>query len=138
MIRSMSARNQWIVAFALWLLAGCGGETGTNAPPPPSECTQMVTVSVSQGTAPTFSWTPDCTIGRLIVEQADQETWGTETFGANSYRSPIHYGVHPPGSVEQQPPIALIAGNTYRVSLFRWIDAATESLQVLGVANFTP
>src|SRR5512145_2129157 len=92
-----------------------------------------VTVSVSGGMAPTFSWTPDSAIGRLVVEQGDKELWGTETEGTNTYRSPIRYGVHPPEALEDVPADPLVVGQTYKVSLFRWIRfAEPESLQFMG------
>lgn len=101
----------------------------------------MVTVSVSTGMAPTFSWTPDSGIGRLIVEEGDQEMWGTETEGTNTYHSPIRYGVYPPGTLEEQleeMANPLVAGRTYKVSLFRWISFEPESLQFVGAQEFIP
>jgi hypothetical protein len=62
-----------------------------------------LTISVSGGMAPTFSWNPDSAIGRLVVEQGDKELWGTETEGTNTYHSPIRYGVHPPDALEDVP-----------------------------------
>lgn len=97
-----------------------------------------ITVSVTSGTTPTFSWTPDSAIGRLIVEEGDEELWGTETDGANLYQSPIRYGVHPPGASEDEPANPLIAGHTYRVSLFRWISVDPESFELVGAQDFTP
>ena len=55
----------------------------------------VVKITVSEGTTPTFSWAPDSTIGKLIVEQNGKELWGTETEGENIYHAPIRYGVHP-------------------------------------------
>jgi len=97
-----------------------------------------ITVSVSSGTIPTFSWTPDSAIGRLIVEEGEEERWGTETDGANIYQSPIRYGVHPPGASEDEPAFPLTAGHTYKVSLFRWISVKPERFQLMGVQEFTP
>ena len=72
-----------------------------------------IKVSVSGGMAPTFSWTPDSAIGRLMVEQGEQELWSTETEGTNTYRSPIRYGVNPPDATEPEPATPLVAGQTY-------------------------
>jgi hypothetical protein len=88
--------------------------------------------------APTFSWTPDSAIGRLVVEQGEKEGWGSETEGTNTYRSPIRYGVHPPDAIEPEPANPLVAGQTYKVSLFRWIDVATDEFQLVGAQEFTP
>ncbi len=101
----------------------------------------LLTVSVSTGMAPTFSWTPDSGIGRLIVEEGDQEMWGTETQGTNTYHSPIRYGIYPPGTLEEQleeMANPLVAGRTYKVSLFRWISFEPESLQFVGAQEFIP
>jgi hypothetical protein len=95
-------------------------------------------VVVDTGTTPTFTWTPNCTIGRLIVEEGVEERWGTETFGFNSYQTPIRYGVHPPGSENIEPGAELLRGTTYTVTLFRWITFDPESLEVLGVQTFVP
>lgn len=99
--------------------------------------TPTLTITVSGGTIPTFSWTPDSAIGRLIVEEGEEERWGTETDGANIYQSPIRYGVHPPGASEDEPAFPLIAGHTYKVSLFRWISVKPERFQLMGVQEFT-
>jgi hypothetical protein len=98
----------------------------------------IVTITVSGGTTPTFSWAPDSAIGRLIVEEGEEERWGTETDGANIYESPIRYGVHPPGASEDEPAFPLTAGHTYKVSLFRWLSVKPERFQLMGVQEFTP
>ncbi|MCI0694769.1 carbohydrate binding family 9 domain-containing protein [candidate division KSB1 bacterium] len=99
---------------------------------------EMVKISVSSGMAPTFSWTPDIPIGRLVVEDAEKELWGTETEGTDTYRSPIRYGVHPPDAIEPEPANPLVAGQTYKVSLFRWINVANDEFQLVGAQEFTP
>ncbi|HZM15122.1 MAG TPA: hypothetical protein VFE28_03895 [Candidatus Krumholzibacteria bacterium] len=139
------------VGFACFLgastlsLSSCDecATTGPPDPPPVLECNGPVTVTVSPGMTPTFSWTPDCTLGRLIVEAGPgEEYWGTETLGTNLYRSPIVYGVHPPGSVEQQIPEPLTPGMVFRVSVFYWATADPNSLdaggRLIGQAEFTP
>ena len=118
---------------------GCGGETGTNPPPiDPGICAGPVDITVSSGLEPTFSWSPDCKIGRLIVERDTIEVWGTETLGENIYASPIVYDVPPPGAVEPEPAVTLVAGRTYTVSLYSWFSVSPESLVFLGEQDFTP
>jgi Domain of unknown function (DUF5916) len=98
-----------------------------------------IKISVSSGMAPTFSWSPDSVaIGRLVVEQGEQEVWGSETEGTNTYRSPIRYGVHPPDATEPEPANPLVAGQTYKVSLFRWINVQNDEFQLVGEQEFTP
>jgi hypothetical protein len=130
--RCFSATRKGLLAISLFLSAG-QVQAQTEVPP------GGVTVSVSGGMAPTFSWTPDSAIGRLVVEQGDKELWGTETEGTNTYRSPIRYGVHPPDALEDVPADPLVVGQTYKVSLFRWIRfAEPESLQFMGAQEFAP
>ena len=72
----------------------------------------------------------------------EEEYWATETLGTNTYRSPIVYGVHPPGAVENQLPQPLSHGDTITVAVYRWKCACPESLDtgfvLLGSKRFTP
>jgi hypothetical protein len=99
---------------------------------------EMVEISVSEGMTPSFSWTPDTEIGRMLVMQEGREFWGTETEGENIYQSPIRYGIHPSGAVEPEPAWPLTAGETYTVKLFRWISLEPEKFQLVGEMEFTP
>ena len=99
---------------------------------------EMVTISVSEGMTPTFSWTLDTEIGRLLVMKGAREFWGTETEGENSYQSPIRYGVHPPDAVEPEPAWPLTARENYTIKLFRWISLEPEKYQLMGEQEFTP
>jgi hypothetical protein len=99
---------------------------------------EMVAITVSEGMAPTFSWTPGTEIGRLLVMQGAKELWGSETEGENIYGSPIRYGVHPEDAVEPEPAWPLTAGETYTVKLFRWISLEEEKFQLMGETEFTP
>jgi len=127
------------IAAALW--AGCATESGTPLPPqPPPECLDSVQVFVTLNpidSLPVFSWTPDCTLGRLIVEQGVDEYWGTETLGQSTYTSPITYGINPPGSAAEEPARPLTPGESYVVSVWRFVVVDPESLQMLGRATFT-
>ena len=137
-------KHSWILVTGAFLVFGCGGETGTNPQPHPDPvdstvCLGPVDLSVSSGTTPTFSWSPDCKIGRLIVMDGLLETWGTETLGENIYEAPIVYDVPPPGAVEPEPAVPLVEGRTYTVSVYRWFSVSpVESLVFLGEQDFTP
>jgi hypothetical protein len=136
MTKRMRAVVCGILGAGGWLLVSCG-DSGTGPPPPGlPECTDSVTVSVTLDSLPLFSWTPDCTIGRLIVEQGLDEYWGTEMCGVNGYRSPIRYSISPPSTCPEEPAIDLAPGLTYRISVWRFVPAVTESLQLLGSAEF--
>ena len=145
----MIRKTSWILVVGACLIFGCGGETGTNPPidpgpdpdPDPVDstvCVGPVDLVASAGTTPTFSWSPDCKIGRLIVMDGLLETWGTETLGENIYESPIVYDVPPPGAVEPEPAVPLVTGRTYTVSVYTWVSVLPESLTMVGELEFTP
>ena len=115
----------------------CGG--GTTDPPPPAACSDSVQVSITmQDTLPLISWTPDCLIGRVLIEEGIDEYWGTETCGVNTYRSPILFDHNPPDTCPEEVARPLEHGHTYRVRLFRWIsyNPPAESLAVVGETHF--
>jgi hypothetical protein len=128
-----------ILAAGVWFLMSCDGSTDPPPPPVKPVCMDSVTVTVAVGTdsVPVFSWSPDCKIGRLIVEQGFDEYWGTETCGENTYESPIRYGISPPNTCPEEPAIPLNPGQAYRVSVCRFVTVNPESLQVLGRRDFT-
>jgi hypothetical protein len=109
--------------------------------PPPSDCTGPVSVFVAMiDTVPVFSWKPDCTLGRITVQQgpadAPDEYWGSETCGTNTYDSPIHYAISPVGTCPEEPARPLERGLTYTVQVWRFYSTQPESLQLLGSADF--
>jgi hypothetical protein len=138
MFQQKAARRAWALGVVgLWI--GCSNP-GPELPEPQPECTDRIAVRVSSGTTPVISWTPHCTVGRILVWEGVEERWGTETHGQNIYQSPVTYGIRPPGSTEEEPAAPLFAGTKYRVELFRWIvyNPPEESLQVVGVDSFIP
>lgn len=135
MIKRMAPGLAGLVALCSCLLGGCS-TCGTCPPPDDS-----VTVTVSTGPPIVFSWTPDRPIGKLIVIQGgpEDEYWASETLGVNTYRSPIEYGKHPPGAVENQIAQPLTPGETYTVVLFRWIGPDLDvDFRSVGSADFVP
>lgn len=120
----------------LIIAAGCGDDEPTE-PRVVDECTGPVSISVSPGTAPTFSWTPDCAVGQLLVEEGASDRWGAWADGANTIASPVRYGVAPTGT-ELEPADALIAGQTYRVTVHRVVSVGLDSLEILGSQEFIP
>ena len=145
LLRCFALGLMGFLAVSTLSLSSCDecATTGPPDQPPVLECNGPVTLTVSPGTTPTFSWTPDCLTGRLIVEDSlGGEYWGTETLGTNIYRSPIVYGVHPPGSVEQQIPEPLTPGAEFRVSIYYWATADPNSLdaggRLIGRTVFVP
>jgi len=138
MTKRMRAVVGGLLGAGGWLISSCSDtDTGTGPPPGRPACADSVTVEVTLDSLPLFSWTPDCTIGRLIVEQGFDEYWGTEMCGENGYRSPIRYSINPPSTCPEEPARDLAPGLTYKVSVWIFVPAPTESLQLLGSRVFT-
>lgn len=106
------------VCSMLLAITSCS-EDSVSQPTPLSACTTNVSISVSAGTTPTFTWTPSCRALALLVEQAggldEWFTWGQQEGIAPGVR----YGVLPAGAAQDDPPTPLETGRTYTVALFR-------------------
>ena len=125
-----------LLAATIGLLLGCEG--GDVVPPPMvRECTGPIDFTVRGDTVPVFSWSPECKIGRIIVEQGFDEYWGSETCGMNDYTPPMMYGETRPNTCPEEPAIPLTPGATYTVSAWRFVTVMPESLGLLGQLTFT-
>lgn len=113
--RSRLGLGVTLASLALSTLAACAEKL---TPPRASiECPRFTTlaISVSSGTTPTFTWTPECRPDRFAVWEEDgnaQSMWVL----ADSIPSGLRYGVVPPGTSEVDPARPLVAGVRYRVS----------------------
>lgn len=118
---------------SLAMLASCDDDpTGGAA----DTCRGNVTVSVSPGTTPTFTWSPACRAASLLVEtQAEGDVWRIESSGSDGIASGVTYGTVPPGAVEDAPATPLVEGSRYDVILFRGSGAGVA---IAGVASFIP
>lgn len=98
-----------------------------------------VTISVTGGKEPSFSWTPEKQIARLVVWawQSKEQLWETETEGMNHLRPPVRYGIHPAGAASRDQAVPLKVGSKYVVSLFRRERGAPEEFRVVGSLEFT-
>ncbi len=139
-MRPLRANSACILMAGACFVGSCATNGTVEPPPPLPACTDSVMIFVSGDTIPTFTWTPACKLGRLIVEEVVEERWGTETLEhSNDWPPPIVYGVHPPGSENLEPAAPLYIGTTYKVSAYRWVDPANpEGFELLGVRHFTP
>ena len=102
-----------------------------------ADCPSQVTISVSAGTEPTFSWTPPCRLFFLNVEPADagNDLWGIISRGSNAIEPPVQYGVVPAGATQSMEPEELVAGVSYAVYVFRF---TAEGGEFIGSQTFTP
>jgi hypothetical protein len=105
-----------------------------------SGCT-LLPVSVSSGTAPTFSWDAGCPVEEIIVGLPGPGAVMWSTFSVNqtnSLASPVVYGSTPPGAAMTANMVQpLVAGTTYTVTLIR-VDTPGGPPQGAGSATFVP
>ena len=98
---------------------------------PPRECQGPISLAVSSGTTPQFTWTAPCAVGRVIVHDATSVIWDVRSAPARIL-SPVRYGVRPSGATEEQAAEALSTGETYHVAVY------SDAQIVIGGASFTP
>ena len=137
-LRRVSARGPSAVAGLFVLAIGC---SGVDNPADLPQCQGPITMSVSSGTTPFFSWTPRCMAGQVVVglslSTGYVTLWAaTGTANTNSLRPPIRYGT-PPSSSSLGTPV-LVTGGAYRVVVLRATGDSTAPFQVIGSADFVP
>jgi hypothetical protein len=115
------------------LLSACGGD-GSTGPSVTGPCAGSVTVSVSAGTTPTFTWTPRCRVLALLVEQDASDMWFIEGTG-DGIAPGVQYGTVPPDAVSDEPALPLVRGTTYEVILFR---GSPQNAIIAAIREFTP
>jgi len=125
-------------ALLLFLLGACGDDQG---PPSLPECTGPVSLAISAGTAPTFTWTPDCRASILVVDDPSNggTQWVLRSQGElNRLRSPIAYGATPSGSVTEFQPTTLVVAKQYRGRVSRATGDLNQPYELIGETLFTP
>lgn len=126
-------RSYAATVLALGILGGCGSEWE-------EPCIEgMVTVAVSAAPAPIVSWSPQCSVSRLMVRPATgiDVSWYVLTEPeTNTLESAITYGVLPPGAVLVQPPRPLSRGTEYEVNLLI-VKPVQGGVQIHEVARGT-
>lgn len=88
-------------------------------PPSPPTCPINVTLTVTDDIMPYITWTPDCPVSKIIVEDEMGGAWWFIAADGNLIESGVQYGSVPPGALEYCPTGALKAGEVFRVSLIR-------------------
>jgi hypothetical protein len=134
----------WAAALgAAGTLAGCSDASPFD---PIVACAddQEVTVHVSGGTTPRFTWEPSCGMASIQVWPMDGSTGGWVLYSGmyaaeNPLPSGIRYGEVPTKGIQPAPPTVLRGGVEYEVAVYRWIgDRELGSLFVRGTATFRP
>lgn len=82
------------------------------------ECHGQIQMSVNAAPNPVFSWTPECKISYLAVEDRGDGTgyWTVSSPpGQKIIEPPVAFGVVPDGAIEDGPSNPLEPGGAYRV-----------------------
>jgi hypothetical protein len=103
---------------------------------PPRECNGPLSLTVSSGTIPLFTWTAPCAVARLaVLEQRvlgdEPVVWDVLSEPARIV-SPVRYGVRPSSATEAESAVALRSGGTYQLRVY------SDAQIVIGSALFTP
>ena len=103
-------------------------------------CEGPLTVAVSAGMHPSITWTPQCAVNRIVVDDVNlvldrfATNWGV-VLSTGQFGPPVEYGIAPEGASTVVSPFPLETGKTYRVTVMR--TGETISLSS-GSATFTP
>jgi hypothetical protein len=130
-------RISWLVALSCAMVLACSSdETGPSDAP---ICSAPVTIAVSSGLTPSFSWTPACRLFFVNVELGATDQWSIISDGTNAISPPVLYGVVPAGAHQSSSEVTpLIAGQTYDVNLFYWTGPGAQDGTFIGSLEFTP
>jgi hypothetical protein len=134
----MRLPSVYAAGLVLSLLGACGDDQG---PPSLAECTGPVSLVTSAGTAPTFTWTPNCRASILVVDDPSNggTQWVLRSQGEqNRLQSPIVYGGTPSGSVTEFQPTELLAAKQYRGRVSRATGNVNQPYELIGETLFTP
>jgi hypothetical protein len=106
---------------------------------------QEVTVAVSAGTIPRFTWDPSCGMASVQVWATETSTDGWVLYsGSHAAENPLpsglRYGEIPPKGLEPVDPVPLRRGAEYVVAVYRWVGepGGPGSIFERGRANFRP
>jgi hypothetical protein len=130
----MRRNRQAFLMLTIATATACGGGSDAIGPDAGGACTGNVTVSVSAGTTPTFTWTPACRVIGLLVELEASDQWFIEGTGGG-IASGVQYGIVPPGATSSEPARPLVSGTTYEVILFR---GTSETATIAAIKEFRP
>ncbi len=137
-----------LTPFAIALMgASCKGGSITG----PQRCLGQVTMTVTAGTTPQFSWTPACPVGMLFVFGPGGIVWVIGgavrgdpclPFGAvvdDVIAPSVVYGMLPPKAVQCVSPQPLQPGNLYTVQVSAEDPDPLQEGQInVGSRSFTP
>lgn len=142
----------WSRLFAPAAIAGLAGAIacGDGSGPGDSDCLEdpnSISASVSSGTTPTLSWSPQCTMAVVLVEELDGgDVWAlgvpdslrSTPLSANRILPPLTYGVKPSGVTGVEADVAepLVSGNRYILLLWRKLSGRKSPPCVLRLDDY--
>ena len=127
-----------VVGMLVCSMVACGKSTAPLVTLRP--CEGPLTVAVSSGMHPSISWTPQCTLNRVLVDDPTlgvnryPSNWGV-TLSTGQFGPPVEYGIVPDGASTIESPRPLETNRTYTVTVLR--TSGTSPLSS-GSATFTP
>ena len=124
------------VAAASLATSACDRDSSTG-PRPVTVCTDRPVITVSAGTNPEFSWSPNCLVTSVAVMQVGASTiqW-TVRVPEPTIRSPWQYGEVPQGGTVFGSAPPLTPGVSYHVLLGLRTSETNE--RTVSSATFTP
>jgi hypothetical protein len=107
-----------------------------NAPLTPcSQPLSGITIQLQSGTPAQFEWSPECTLGGVVIETAGVTAPGADLWIISDPKAriegPLQYGIVPTNASEVLASTPMVSGQKYRIHL---IGAAGQELYA---ADFT-
>ena len=131
-------RTSLLLAVSCAMVLACSSDSNDPGDAAPA-CTGPVTIAVSSGTSPTFSWTPACRLFFVNVELGATDQWSIISDSTNAIAPPVQYGVVPAGAQQSTSEVTpLVPGQTYEVNLFYWTGPGAQDGTFIGSLDFTP
>jgi len=123
------------MALAIFTMISACSSSSPTEPTAIAACTGNVTVSISSGTAPTFTWSPSCNVFAVLVEDDASDQWYLVKQG-DGIAPGVRYGVVPQGAVQESAAIPLRTGVLYDVILFS--GTTMNDMKIIALRTFTP
>jgi hypothetical protein len=131
-------RTSPLMALSYTTILACSSDSNGPGDPLPV-CTGPVTIAVSSGTSPSFSWTPACRLFFVNVELGASDQWSIISDSTDAIAPPVQYGVVPAGAQQSSSEVTpLVSGQTYDVNLFYWTGPGAQDGTFIGSQEFTP
>jgi hypothetical protein len=127
-----------MVALSCGMVLACSSDATDPGATTPI-CSGPVTIAVSPGASPSFTWTPACRLFFVNVELGATDQWSVISDSTNAIAPPVQYGVVPAGAQQSSSEVApLQAGQSYDVNLFYWTGPGAQDGTFSGSQDFTP